>query len=78
MKTVTIRRCATCDMTKEQVDRLVADLGGGGGVEVKVVDGTKGQFAVDVDGRPVDGKNGGAVRDASDLAAEIRMAGRSA
>ncbi|OWK42148.1 hypothetical protein FRUB_04226 [Fimbriiglobus ruber] len=38
------------------------------------MDGNKGEFSVDVDGRPVNGKNGDTFRSPSEMAAEIRGA----
>ena len=72
MKTVTIRRCPTCSMIGGHTDQLAADLLKDPNVKVNVVDGYKGEFAVDVDGRRVDATDGESLRDVSAIAAEIR------
>jgi len=43
-------------------------------VTVNVVEGSKGEFSLEVDGRRIDGKSGDSLRDASELAGEIRGA----
>jgi hypothetical protein len=75
MKNVTIRRCATCQNIGGHADQLAADLRNDPDVRVNVVDGARGEFSVEVDGRAVNAKNGESLRDASDLAAEIRGSG---
>lgn len=72
MKTVTIRRCPTCSSIGSHTDQLVADLRKDPDVRVNVVDGHKGEFAVDVDGRRVDATDGESLLDVSAIAAEIR------
>lgn len=66
MKTVTIHRCPVCDTIKGKTDRLVADLKDDPDLRVNVVDGSRGEFTVEVDGRRIDGN------ETADLAAEIR------
>jgi len=75
MKNVTIRRCPTCQNIGSHTDQVAADLRKDSTVRVNVVDGAKGEFSVEVDGRAVNAKSGESLRDASDLAAEIRGAG---
>jgi hypothetical protein len=72
MKNVTIRRCPTCSAIGSHTDQLAEDLRKDPNVRVNVVDGGKGEFAVEVDGKPVNARNGESLRDASDLGAEIR------
>ncbi len=72
MKTVTIRRCPTCSTIGTHTDQLANSLKGDPNVKVNVVDGTQGEFSVEVDGKAVNAKNGESLRDASDLAAELR------
>jgi hypothetical protein len=72
MKNVTIRRCPTCSAIGGHTDQLAADLRKDPNVRVNVVDGNKGEFAVDVDGRRVTATDGESLRDVSDIAREIR------
>ncbi len=51
MRTVTIHRCPSCDSIINKTDQLVADLKKAPDLEVNVVDGDKGEFSVEVDGR---------------------------
>lgn len=74
MKNVTIRRCPVCSSIGSHTDRLAADLRNDPNMRVNVVDGSKGEFTVEVDGRRINAKNGDSLRDASELAAEIRGA----
>jgi hypothetical protein len=78
MRNVTIHRCPVCDTIKGRTDDLVADLRNDPDVNVSVVDGSKGELSVEVDGQRIDGKSGDSLRDASELAAEIRGAHASA
>ncbi len=72
MKNVTIRRCPTCSNIISYTDQLTAELRNDPDVKVNVVDGSKGEFTAEVDGRRINGKNGDSLRDASEVAAEIR------
>jgi len=72
MKNVTIRRCPTCSNIGSYTDQLTAELRNDPDVKVNVVDGSKGEFTAEVDGRRINGKNGDSLRDASEVAAEIR------
>jgi hypothetical protein len=74
MKNVTIRRCPMRDTIKNRTDELVASLQGDPGVKVNVVNGNQGEFFVVVDGQPIHGKTGDWLRDASEMASEIRGA----
>ena len=71
MNAVTIRRCPICQSIVGHTDQLVTELRKAG-VQVKVVNGNKGEFSVDAAGHPVTTRNGEWLRDVSDLAAEIR------
>lgn len=68
MKTVTIHRCPVCETIKGKTDQLVADLKGEPDLRVNVVDGDRGEFSVDVDGRRIEGS------EPADLATAIRGA----
>jgi len=72
MKNVTIRRCPTCSNIGGYTDQLTAELRNDPDVKVNVVDGSKGEFTAEVDGRRINGKTGDSLRDASEVAAEIR------
>lgn len=72
MKNVTIHRCPVCDSIKAKTDELVAGLKGDQNLNVKVVDGVKGEFRIDVDGNRIEGKSGEAARDTAELVSEIR------
>jgi hypothetical protein len=74
MRNVAIHRCPACDKIKGRTDDLVAEMRNDPDVKVSVVDGAKGEFSVEVDGQQIDGKSGYALREASELAAEIRGA----
>lgn len=74
MKNVVIHRCPVCDTIKDQANHLVADLKSDQNLSVKVVDGAKGEFNIDVDGRRIEGKSGDSARATSELVAEIRGA----
>ncbi len=66
MKTVTIHRCPTCSTIKGKTDQLVSDLKNDPEVQVNVVDGSKGEFSVEVDGMPME--------ESPDMASAIRSA----
>ncbi len=72
MKTVTIRRCPSCSTIKSHTDQLQAALKNNPDMNVKVVDGGKGEFRIDVDGRSIDGVTGENLRSADEIAAEVR------
>jgi hypothetical protein len=72
MKSVTIRRCPSCSSIGSHTDQLTADLRKDPSVRVNVVDGNKGEFAVDVDGRRVTATDGESLRDVSEIAREVR------
>ena len=74
MRNVTIHRCPSCDTIKGRSDELVAELRNDPDVKVEVVDGNKGEFSVEVDGKRIDGTSGDSLKRASELAAEIRGA----
>ncbi|QJW98729.1 hypothetical protein [Frigoriglobus tundricola] len=74
MRTVTIRRCPVCQTIGSHTDQLVTELRADPNLNVKVVDGSKGEFTVEVDGQRLNTKTGEALRDASDLATEIHGA----
>lgn len=78
MKNVTIHRCPVCDTIKAKADELVAGLKGDKDLNVKIVDGAKGEFAIDVDGNRIDAKSGDSARDTAELVSEIRGSGAAA
>jgi hypothetical protein len=53
MKEVTIRRCPVCSSIGSHTDAVVAELKRDPDVRVQVVDGAKGEFTVELAGRPV-------------------------
>ena len=53
MKQVTIRRCPVCPNIGGLTDTVVAALESEGDVRVEVVDGAKGEFTVEADGRRI-------------------------
>lgn len=72
MKNVTIHRCPTCSNIGNHADQLASELKKDSNVNVNVVDGAKGQFTVEVDGRSIDATSGASLRDVSEVANEIR------
>ena len=72
MRNVTIRRCPTCQNIGTQAVQLAADLRNDPDTKVSVVDGSKGEFTIEADGRKVNGMNGDSFRDPSEMANEIR------
>ena len=72
MKNVTIRRCPTCPNIGGHTDQLAAELRSDPNVRVNVVDGAKGEFGVEVDGRPINAMDGASLRPPAEMAAEIR------
>jgi hypothetical protein len=74
MRNVTIRRCPTCQNIGGYTNQLASELRSDPNIRVNVVDGRKGEFTVELDGRGINGYDGESLRDASDLAAEIRGA----
>ncbi|MBN9518065.1 hypothetical protein J0H58_06030 [bacterium] len=72
MRTVTIRRCPVCPNIGSHSDQLAATLRADPDTTVNVVDGAKGEFTIEVDGRRIEGKSGDSLRDASELTAEVR------
>lgn len=71
MKNVTIHRCPVCDTIKDRTNQLVAELKKDQNLNVTVVDGTKGEFSIEVDGRRIDGNSGDSARNTAELASEI-------
>lgn len=72
MKKVTIRRCPVCANIKTHTEALTAALHTDPDLSVHVVDGAKGEFTVDVDGRKISGTMGENLRSAEEIAAEVR------
>jgi hypothetical protein len=58
MKQVTIRRCPVCQNIRGLTDEVTAALKTDTDLNVRVVDGAKGEFTVEVDGRKVSGPSG--------------------
>jgi len=75
MRNVTIHRCPVCDTIKGQANQLVTSLKNDRDLNVNVVDGTKGEFSIDVDGNRIEGKSGDSLRDTAELVSEIRGVG---
>ncbi|VTR95341.1 unnamed protein product [Gemmata massiliana] len=72
MKNVTIRRCPTCPNIGSHTDQLTSALRNDPNLNVRVVDGNKGEFNVEVDGRSINGTSGASLRTPEEVAAEIR------
>ena len=72
MRNVTIRRCPTCQNIGSHTNELANELRNDPNLRVNVVDGRKGEFSVEVDGRSINAMDGESLRDASDVALEIR------
>ena len=58
MKQVTIRRCSMCSNIGSLTNSVSAALKNDKDMKVQVVDGAKGEFTVEVDGRKVSGPTG--------------------
>jgi hypothetical protein len=72
MRDVIIHRCPVCDNIRTHTEQLVAELRNVRGVGIDVMDGNKGEFTIEADGRRINGKKGDLLRDPTELAAEIR------
>ena len=72
MRNVTIRRCPTCQNIGSHTDELADVMRRDPDTRVNVVDGNKGEFTVDVDGRRINGMKGDSFRDSRELAEDIR------
>ena len=74
MRDVTIRRCPTCPNIGSHTDQITAALRNDPNLNVRVVDGNKGEFNVEVDGKTINGTSGASLRTPNEVAAEIRGA----
>lgn len=72
MKQVTIRRCPTCSAIGGHTDQVKAVFANDPDVRVNVVDGKKGEFNVEVDGKRVTSMTGESLRSVDELAGDIR------
>lgn len=72
MKQVTIRRCPTCHNIRGLADSAAAALKNDKDLNVKIVDGAKGEFAVEVDGRPVSKLSGEMLPTPEEVANAVR------
>lgn len=72
MRNVTIHRCPVCKDIGSHTDQLADELRRDPDTRVNVVDGNKGEFTVDVDGRRINGMKGDSLRESRELADEIR------
>ncbi len=72
MSKVTIRRCPTCNTIRGHTDQVVAALRKEPGTQVEVVDGAKGEFTVQVDGRTVSQLNGESIPDVNEVLAVVK------
>jgi hypothetical protein len=71
MKSVTIRRCPSCSTIGDHTKQLETELREDPNLNVRVVDGSKGEFAVDVDGRKIEGMSGEDFRTAGEIASDV-------
>jgi hypothetical protein len=74
MKQVTIRRCPVCTSIRSHTDAVVAELRRDPNLNVQVVDGAKGEFTVDVDGRTVSKLSGEMMPTVEEVASAARGA----
>lgn len=74
MSKVTIRRCPTCNSIRSHTDQIVAALRKEPGTRVEVVDGAKGEFTVQVDGRTVAQPYGESLPDVNEVLAAVKRA----
>jgi hypothetical protein len=72
MRQVTIRRCPVCHNIRGLTDSVTAALKGDRDLNVNVVDGAKGEFAVEVDGREVSRLSGAMLPTADEVANAVR------
>jgi hypothetical protein len=72
VRTVTIQRCPTCPNIGSHTEQLVDELRKDPDLQVDIVDGSQGEFSVEVDGREINARTGESLREPADLAAEIR------
>ena len=75
MKTVTIRRCPVCSSIRSHTDAVVAELRRDSNLNVQVVDGSKGEFSVELDGRPVHKLIGDMMPTVEEVAIAVRGGG---
>ena len=72
MKQVTIRRCPVCHNIGRLTNEVSAALKNDKDVKVNVVDGAKGEFTVEVDGRPVSKLSGEMTPTADEVTRAVR------
>lgn len=72
MHYVTIRRCPICSEIGLRATELAGEIRDDKELNVRVTDGAKGEFGIELDGRWIDGKDGDELRPIDDLAAEVR------
>ena len=77
MRKVIIRRCPVCLSIRKHTGQLVSELRDDTDTSVDVVDGNKGEFMVEANGRKINGKMGDVLRNSTELASEIRGAQRA-
>jgi hypothetical protein len=72
MKNVTIRRCPVCSNIRIRSEQLKAILDNDPNLDVRVVDGNKGEFTIEVDGHQISGTDNTSLRPVDEIAAEVR------
>ncbi|MBM3980422.1 MAG: hypothetical protein FJ304_09065 [Planctomycetes bacterium] len=72
MKQVTIRRCPSCENIRGLTSAVQTTLKGEAGAQVNVVDGAKGEFVVEVDGKRVSGLTGEMLPTADEVTRAVR------
>ena len=72
MAKVTIRRCPVCNTIRSHADQVEAILKKEPGLQVEVVDGGKGEFSVQVDGRTVSKPRGGTMPDVNEVLSAVK------
>jgi hypothetical protein len=72
MRQVTIRRCPVCPSIRSHADAVAAELRRDPGLKVRVVDGARGEFAVEADGRTIHRLTGDMMPTVEEVATAVR------
>jgi len=78
MKQVTIRRCPVCHNIGNLTSMVTAALKNDPDTNVNVVEGEKGEFTVEVDGRPISKKSGETLPTAQNVVKAVHGKARAA
>ena len=72
MRNVTIRKCPVCESIGGLTNEVAAALKNEKGVKLNVVNGAKGEFTVEVDGRQLPGMSGEMLPTAVEVTRAVR------